>query len=115
MFSRSLRVSVATAILLTALLTAGALPVAQQNDREQSDTLARRASDRLGSLRDEADRLAAEERTVLGDLRKLEVQRQIRATELERARDAAQAAGVALAGLDQQVAALKTKLPFGPG
>ena len=107
MFSRSLRISVAASALLTALvLVVIALPFAQPNDREQSDALTRRATDRLRSLRDEADRLAAEERTVLGDLRKLEVQRQIRATELERARDAAQAASAALAGLDLQVDAL---------
>ncbi|MEQ1909512.1 MAG: peptidoglycan DD-metalloendopeptidase family protein [Vicinamibacterales bacterium] len=100
MISRALRVAAVGVVLLATA------PLAQQADREQSETLSRRASDRLRSLRDEADRLAAEERTILGDLRKLEVAREIRSTELERARDEAQSAGVALAALDQQVDAL---------
>lgn len=100
MISRALRVAAVGVVLLATS------PLAQQADRDQSETLSRRASDRLRSLRDEADRLAAEERTVLGDLRTLEVAREIRSTELERARDAAQSAGAALAALDQQVDAL---------
>jgi septal ring factor EnvC (AmiA/AmiB activator) len=44
--------------------------------------LARRAIDRLQALQQEADALAAQERTLLGDLRKLEVDRQLKAEEL---------------------------------
>ena len=83
-----------------------ALPLAQQADTDRRDALDRRASERLQSLRDEADRLAAEERTVLGDLRKLELERQIRSAELDRAREAAKGATLALAALDGQVDAL---------
>ena len=103
MISRALRVAAVGVVLLVTS------PLAQQADREQSEALTRRASDRLRSLRDEADRLAAEERTILGDLRKLELVREIRSTELERAQDAAQSAGVALAALDEQVDALTTQ------
>jgi murein hydrolase activator len=52
--------------------------LAQAPDRSRSDALARRAGERLHTLQREADRLAAEERTLLGDLRKLEVDRQIK-------------------------------------
>ena len=44
---------------------------AQQNDRARTEALARQAGDRLQALQREADRLASEERTLLGDLRKL--------------------------------------------
>jgi septal ring factor EnvC (AmiA/AmiB activator) len=56
--------------------------VAQPADRARAEALAQRATDRLQALRREADRLAAEERTLLGDLRKLEVERQIKGEEL---------------------------------
>ena len=46
--------------------------------------MARRAAERLQALQREADRLASDERTLLGDLRKLEVERQIKAEELKR-------------------------------
>src|SRR6266852_2234577 len=55
---------------------------AQQIDRARTEALARRATERLHALQSEADRLASEERTLLGDLRKLEVERQIKAEEL---------------------------------
>jgi len=40
-------------------------------------------TDRLQALQREADRLAADERTLLGDVRKLEVERQLRATQVK--------------------------------
>ena len=58
------------------------LLLAQPADRARTEALARRAADRLQTLQREADRLASEEGTLLGDLRKLEVQRQIKAEEL---------------------------------
>src|SRR3954469_20581415 len=54
------------------------------SDRSRTEALARRAADRLQALQREADRLASDERTLLGDLRKLDVDRQIRAEELKR-------------------------------
>jgi septal ring factor EnvC (AmiA/AmiB activator) len=56
--------------------------LAQGPDRARTEALAQRATDRLQVLRKEADRLAADERTLLGDLRKLEIERQIKAEEL---------------------------------
>jgi len=63
---------------------------AQPSDRARTEAMARRAGERLQSLQREADRLAAEERTLLTDLRKLEVERQIKAEQLKQIeRDAA--------------------------
>jgi murein hydrolase activator len=73
------------ASLILVLLLAPVLSLAvlaQTPDRARTEALAQRATDRLQVLRKEADRLAADERTLLGDLRKLEIQRQIKAEEL---------------------------------
>lgn len=56
--------------------------LARQNDRARTEVLAARASQRMDALHREADALALQERTLLGDLRKLEVERQIRIEEL---------------------------------
>jgi septal ring factor EnvC (AmiA/AmiB activator) len=71
-------------ILALLLVLVPAMPrvLLAQADRSRTEALAQRATERLQTLRKEADRLAAEERTLLGDLRKLEVQRQIKAEEL---------------------------------
>src|SRR4051812_23586006 len=53
-------------------------------ERARTEALARRAADRLQSLQREAERLASDEGTLLGDLRKLEIERQIKAEELKR-------------------------------
>ena len=63
--------------------------LAQQADRTRTEALARRATERLQALQREADQLASEERTLLTDLRKLEVERQIKVEELQRASAAA--------------------------
>ena len=79
---------------IVALLLIPALPIVlqgQSTDRVRTEALAQRATDRIQALQKEADRLAAEERTLLGDLRKLEVDRQIKAEELNQlVADAAQ-------------------------
>src|SRR5687767_13080414 len=50
---------------------------AQPSDRARAEALARRATERLQALQREADRLAAQESTLLNDLRKLEIERQL--------------------------------------
>jgi murein hydrolase activator len=76
---------------------------AQEADRADTEVLSRRATERLKTLHDEAEQLAAQEKTVLGQLRKLEVQRQIKSEELRQAEtDAARVAGE-LSALDQQI------------
>src|SRR4030095_2835098 len=65
---------------LAFLVTAGAQPT----ERARTEALAQRASDRLRARQHEADRMASDERALLGELRKLEIERQIRAEELKR-------------------------------
>ena len=67
---------------LAALAMLSVSLLAQQSDRARTEALSRRAGERLQALQREADRLLADERTLLGDLRKLEVDRQIKAEEL---------------------------------
>src|SRR6476660_1397552 len=76
--------------IVSAVSAASALVVvtaslgAQQPDRARTEALARRATERLQALQREADRLASEERSLLNDVKKLELDRQIRAEEMKR-------------------------------
>src|SRR5262245_34785081 len=70
---------VATAATLTAVLIAAQAP-------PTPDTQGQRITDRIRLLQREADRLANEQRTLVGDLRKLEIERDLKA---EQARQAA--------------------------
>jgi septal ring factor EnvC (AmiA/AmiB activator) len=81
--------------------------LAQQGDRDRTEALARRASDRLLSLRQEAERLASDERSLLGDLRKLEIDREIKTEELHQVAGKATSAAQELAGVNDQVARLE--------
>jgi septal ring factor EnvC (AmiA/AmiB activator) len=79
----------AVAFLTTALFSApsafsAASASAQAPDRARTEALARRATERLQALQHEADRLAAEERSLLNDVKKLEIDRQIRGEEVKR-------------------------------
>lgn len=55
----------------------------QAPDRSPAEAEARRVNDRIRALQNEADELVGQSRTLLGDLRKLEIDRQI---EVERVR-----------------------------
>ena len=70
----------------SALIVVVSVVVAAQTlpERARTEALARRAAERLQALQREADRLTSDERTLLGDLRKLEIERQIKAEELKR-------------------------------
>ena len=57
---------------------------AQTPDRTQTDAQARRAAERLASLQKESAGLAKQERTLLADLRKLELDREIKVEELSK-------------------------------
>ncbi|HEY2906367.1 MAG TPA: peptidoglycan DD-metalloendopeptidase family protein [Vicinamibacterales bacterium] len=59
--------------------------LAQTADRARTEALASRAAERMKALQREADQLAAQERTLLGDLRKLEIDRQIKSEEYQQA------------------------------
>ena len=106
-FGATTHVAVAFALTLGAALAA-----AQTADRAATDAMARRVGERIKALQAEADRLATQSRTLLGDLRQIELQRDI-AAEKVKAADAAVAQAQAslqqttdkIAALDQQRAA----------
>jgi septal ring factor EnvC (AmiA/AmiB activator) len=71
------------AALLGAAVTAAVLAAgAQAPDHSQASALDRRAAARIQDLRREADSLASRERTLVEELRKFEVERDLRAAEL---------------------------------
>jgi septal ring factor EnvC (AmiA/AmiB activator) len=81
--------------------------LARQSDRARTEALAGRATERLRALHQEADRLASDERTLLGDLRTLELDRQIKAEELRQLDAQAAAAGSELSTVDEEVRRLE--------
>jgi septal ring factor EnvC (AmiA/AmiB activator) len=84
-----LRGGVATVLLVTL----APVLLSQSPDRGRTEALARRATERLQALQHEADALASQERTLLGDLRKLDIDRELKAEELRQiAADSAQVA-----------------------
>jgi septal ring factor EnvC (AmiA/AmiB activator) len=89
------------------LLALSVAALAQQADRERTEALARRAGERLQSLQQEAERLASDERTLLGDLRTLEVDREIKAEELRQVAGKGAAAAQQLVDVKDQVERLE--------
>jgi septal ring factor EnvC (AmiA/AmiB activator) len=81
---------------------------AQQPDRAQTEALARRATERLQALQREADRLASQERTLLGELRKLEIERQLRSEEMKRVDVDVVKVEAELASISERMQALQT-------
>jgi septal ring factor EnvC (AmiA/AmiB activator) len=109
-FSRGLAVVAAWALIVAAPTLS-----AQQPDRARTEALARRATERLQALQREADRLAAQESTLLGDLRKLEIERQLRAEELKRiGADAAQVEAESAAVAERMAALERSEQQEGP-
>src|SRR5262249_26504714 len=74
-----------SALFFVWLLAAPGLARAQGEGAHTDPALAQRAAERLKTLHEEADRLSSQERTVLGELRKLELARQIANEELKQA------------------------------
>ena len=81
--SQTRRFSAVSAISVLIVVSAVAVGAQIPAERARTEALARRATDRLQALQREADRLASEERTLLGDLRKFEIERELKATELK--------------------------------
>jgi len=112
--SRTRRVRAATALGVRAGTVFGVIAIvaaamAQSPDRAVTDATARRVNERIRALQAEADRLASQSRTLLGDLRQLEIQRDIAAetvktanATLAQAQAALQQATDRLTALDQQ-------------
>jgi septal ring factor EnvC (AmiA/AmiB activator) len=91
-----------------ALIVVAPVGFAQPPDRAQTEVLARRATERLQALQREADRLASEERTLLGELRKLEIERQLRAAEMKRLDADAAKVEAELAATSERMQVLQT-------
>jgi septal ring factor EnvC (AmiA/AmiB activator) len=85
------RSSEGAALLIVLCLCVCGSPAGGQTPSEDAKLLSARATQRIKSLQAEADRLAAQARSVFGDLRKLEIERAIKREELSQA-DAALAA-----------------------
>jgi murein hydrolase activator len=83
---RTRRTICARAIVV--IVTACAVPIHGQapspQDRDRAAAAAKRTADRLQALQREADALAVQERTLLAELRKLEIERQISIEQLAR-------------------------------
>jgi septal ring factor EnvC (AmiA/AmiB activator) len=94
-----------TAVTVAAWLSLG-LGAAQAPDRVNTEALAQRVDERVRALQREADRLAGEARSLVGDLRKLEIERDLQAERLTQAEAAANAAATEL----QQATARLTEL-----
>ncbi len=93
--------SVALALLLS---TTGHVPVAAQTgDRARVEAQAARAAARIRTLQQEADGLAAHERSVLGDLRRLEVERELRTEQEKQARADMQDVAAQIADTSRQI------------
>jgi len=86
---------------LVVLVAVGA--AAQAPDRARTEALARRVNERVQALQREAERLAGEARTLVGDLRRLEIERDLQA---ERLLQAETAVTGAQAGLEQATSRL---------
>lgn len=67
------------------VIALGAGLAAQTADRGRTEAAARRVDDRIRALQNEADALAGQARTLLGDLRRLEIDREL---QIERVRQA---------------------------
>jgi len=72
-----------SAIFAVFAVSSSYVVVAQAPDRARTEALARRATERMQALQREADRLASEERSLIGDLRKLEIDRQMKAEQVK--------------------------------
>jgi septal ring factor EnvC (AmiA/AmiB activator) len=89
-----------TLLLLTASLdaaSAGAQAPRQSPDKTAAQAQVRRATERLKILQREADALTAQARTLIAELRKLELDRQIRGQEVARAQAEVELAAAELA------------------
>jgi septal ring factor EnvC (AmiA/AmiB activator) len=93
-------IAVAALVCLVSIVASAQGPVEQAASPDaaakQAEALARRAADRIAALQREAESLAGQERTLLGELRKLEIDRQIR---MER-----------LNGIEREAAGVRSKL-----
>ncbi len=92
-------------VLVTTVPFACSLLLAQ--DRQTVESMSRRVNERIRALQSEADRLASQARTLLGDLRQLEIQRDLAAEQLKAAEAAVLQAQLGLQQTTAQLTALE--------
>jgi septal ring factor EnvC (AmiA/AmiB activator) len=89
------------------VVCATAALAAQSPDRLQTELLAKRAGERLIALQREADALARQQRSLLGDLRRLEVERDLKTEQLRQIQADTQKVSVELGDTGNQIARLE--------
>lgn len=89
------------------VLLTSALLAAQTADRARTESQARRVNERLIALQREADALARQQRSLLGDLRRLEIERDLRTEQLRLIEADTQKVGLDLGNTGNQIAALE--------
>jgi len=99
--------SFSLAVVFSAVSAVTAAGAAQPPDRARTEALARRATERLQALQREAENLTADERTLLGDLRKLEIDRQIKVEELRQIASDGSGVAAELASNEQRMRELE--------
>jgi septal ring factor EnvC (AmiA/AmiB activator) len=77
------RAATVAALLIASVLACLGVVLTGQDDRGNAEILARRADARLAALQSEASALASRERSLLGDLRRLEIERDVRIEEFQ--------------------------------
>jgi septal ring factor EnvC (AmiA/AmiB activator) len=104
------KTSISAISACSALIVVVCVVVAAQQpaERARTEALARRAADRLQALQRESDRLASQESTLLGDLRKLEIEREIKAAELKQVDTEAATVQAELGATTARMTALRT-------
>ena len=95
------------AFAVSAVIVGCAVLLGQPSDRARTEALARRAGERLQVLQREADRLAAQESTLLNDLRKLEIERQLKGEELKQLDGEAARVGAELTATNERMDSLQ--------
>ena len=96
------------ALVTAAVVTAASVAVAgQAPDRARAESQARRVNERLITLQREADALAKQQRSLLGDLRRFEVERDLKSEQLRQIEADAQKVGRELGNTGNQIAELE--------
>lgn len=95
------------AISCVIVLALGAGLAGQTADRGRTEAEARRVTDRIRALQSEADRLAGQARTLLGDLRKLEIDRELQVERVRQAQAAIAQGQAAIENAAQRLASLE--------
>jgi septal ring factor EnvC (AmiA/AmiB activator) len=89
------------------LLLVATTGAAQTPERVRTEALARKVNERIRALQREADQLAGEARTLVGDIRRLEIERDLQIERVAQAEAAADDAQVALERANARVAELE--------